>query len=307
MALDLSKLTAYVDEQRLPLLRNAVIGSRTAKEFYLMTGVKGTTALNLLDTSVKLGAAACSWNPTTNQSLSQRNLVPGFVEVQASYCDKQMQKYWMNEQIRIAAGQKTLPFEEEFIAGVVEGVKANLEKSLWQGDVTKAATNPNIGQFDGIIKIADAADLAATVEYATGATISSIVNDVYAKIPSAAFEKGEVVLYMGSDSYRKLIQEYIANSNIVVTNTMNDVGMPMDILIPGTNVRIIPVAGLDNTGRFFASYKDNFVYGTDMTGDEEKFDMWYSKDNQEFRLDIQFTAGVQIAYPDMVVTAKEQQ
>ena len=305
MALDLTKLTAYVDEQRLPLIRQAVIGSRTAKEFYLMTGVKGTTALNLLNTTVKFGdGSTCGWNEAGTSELSQRNIVPGAVKVNMSFCDKAMLKYWMNYAVRVQAGQKTLPFEEDFVAGVIEGVKANLEKALWQGDTTSG--DVNLKQFDGLIKIADAATLAATVTYAAGATVSSIVNGVYEKIPTAAFGKGEVVMYMGSDMYRKYIQELIANGNLVITNTLNDVAMPESILIPGTDVRVIPVAGLDNKGRVFASYKDNFVFGTDMSGDEEKFEMWYSQDNREFRLAIEFTAGVQIAYPDMVVTAKEQ-
>lgn len=306
MALDLSKLTAYVYEQRLPLIRKAVIGSRTAREFYLMTGVKGTTALNLLATDVKFGdGSTCGWNEAGSSELSQRNIVPGAVKVNMSFCDKAMLKYWMNYDVRVAAGQKEdMPFEEDFIAGVVEGVKANLEKALWQGDTS--SSDVNLKQFDGLIKIADAATLAATVTYATGATVSSIVKDVYEKIPTAAFNKGEVVMYMGSDMYRTYIQELIANGNLVITNTLNDVAMPESILIPGTDVRVIPVAGLDNKGRVFASYKDNFVFGTDMSGDEERFEMWYSQDNREFRLAIEFTAGVQIAYPDMVVTAKEQ-
>ena len=38
-----------------------------------------------------------------------------------------------------------------------------------------------------------------------------------------------------------------------------------------------------------------------MEGDDEKFDLWYSKDNQEFRLAINFNAGVQVAFPDEIV------
>ena len=47
--------------------------------------------------------------------------------------------------------------------------------------------------------------------------------------------------------------------------------------------------------------KGNFFYGTDLEGDQEVFDLWYSKDNQEFRLAIKFNAGVQVAFPDQVV------
>lgn len=300
MAVNLTSLTQYVDQERLPLIRKAVVGNRSAQEFYLMTGVKGSTALNLLDTEVVFGdGSTCGWTEAGTSKLSQRTLVPGAVKVNMSFCDKAMLKYWMNYDVRVAAGQKNLPFEEDFINGVIDGVKANLEKLMWQGKTPTDA-------FDGIIKIAEAATLAATVTYATGATVSSIVKDVYDKIPTAAYSKGEVVMYMGSDMYRTYIQELIANGNLVITNALNDVALPDSILIPGTNVRVIGVAGLDNQGKVFASYKENFVFGTDMAGDDEKFELWYSQDNREFRLAIEFTAGVQIAYPDLLVEAKEQ-
>lgn len=306
MSLDLTKLTAYVDQNRLPIIRKAVVGNKTAEEFYLMTGVKGATALNLLDTTVTFGdGSTCGWNEAGKSELSQRVLTPGAIKVNMSFCDKAMLKYWMNYDIRVAAGQKNLRFEEDFINGVVDGVKANLETAMWQGDTTKVATNPNIGYFDGMLKIIDAANGVIKTTFAEGATVTSIVNDVYSKLPSAVFSKGEVVIYMGSDSYRKYIQELIANGNLVITNALNDVAMPDSILIPGTNVRAIGVAGLDNTGRFVASYKDNFVYGVDLAGDDEVAKMWYSEDNREFRLAIEFIAGVQVAYPDLVVTATE--
>ena len=52
-----------------------------------------------------------------------------------------------------------------------------------------------------------------------------------------------------------------------------------------------------------AADAENIYFGVDMEGDEEKFDMWYSQDNQEFRLAINFNAGVQVAFPDEVVIA----
>lgn len=303
MAINTQSLTTYVDEQRLPLLRNAVLGARSAYHFYLMTGVKGATALNQLTTSVSFGdGSACGWNEAGTSTLSQRQLVPGAIKVNMSFCDKQLLKTWMNYEVRVAAGQKTLPFEEDFMKGVGEGIAENIEVAMWQGD--KTSSNANLNKFDGIIKIADAATLAHTVEYSSSDSVSAVVSQIYNKIPTKAYSRGEVVIYMGTDKYRSYIQELIANGNLVITTGLEDVSMPESILVPGTNVRVIGVGGLDGTGRYFASYKDNFVYGVDMTEDEEKYDFWYSQDNREHRLAVEFIAGVQLAFPDMVVTAK---
>ena len=305
MAINIQSLGTYVEEKKLPLLRKAVIGSKSASLFNLQTGIKGATKLNLLETNVAFGdGTACGWNEAGESKLSQRMLTPGAIKVNMSFCDKKLLKTWMNYEVRVAAGQKTLPFEEDFTNGVVEDVNAKLEKAIWQGDT--ASSDANLNKFDGVIKIADAATLAKVVTYAAGDSASDVVKDVYAAIPSAAFNRGEVKMYMGADMYRGYIQELIANGNLVITTGVQDVAMPDSILVPGTNVRVEGVAGLDGTGRVFASYADNFVYGVDLEGDEEKLEMWYSQDNREHRLAIEFIAGVQIAYPDMVVTAKKQ-
>ena len=305
MAIDVTKLPAYTEEHRLPLLRNAVVGNRTAQEFNLYTGLKGKTALNLLNTTVTFGdGASCGWNEAGKSEMSQRTIEPGYIKVNMSFCDKALLKTWANYSVRVAAGQKTLPFEEDFMAGVIDGIKANLEKAMWQGDVSSG--DANLNKFNGMIKILKDSSVAGTYTVQTSDSVSTIINKTYNLIPSAAYEKGEVVMFVGYDTYRAYIQELIANGNLVITNVVNDVAMPTSVLIPGSNVRVIPVGGLDNQNvKAVASYRDNFIYGVDLTGDEEKLDMWYSQDNREFRLAVEFLAGVQVAYPDMVVVAKK--
>lgn len=287
-------LPAYVEEKKLGLIRKAVIGARSAEEMNLQTGIKGDTALNLLDTTVVLGdGTTCGWSEAGTSKLSQRIMKVTPYKVNMSFCDKTLLKTALNYEVRLAAGQKTLPFEEDFINGVIEGVKAEVEKKIWQD-----ATN-------GLAATLTAATLAGTYTATTSDSATKIINETYALLPSAAFEHGDVVMFVGADTYRTYVQELIANGNLVITNVINDVAMPSSVLIPGTNVRVIPVAGLDGQAyKAVASYRDNFVYGTDMSGDDEKFDFWYSQDNREFRLAIEFNMGVQVAYPDLIAAAK---
>lgn len=293
MAINVSALPSYVEEKKLGLIRKAVIGARTVEECNLQTGIKGDTALNLLVTDVTLGdGSVCGWDEAGTSTVSQRILKATPYKVNLAFCDKTLLKTWMNYDVKVAAGQKTLPFEEDFINGVIEGVQAKLEKELWAG------TN-------GFEAILDDATLAGTYSATSSDSATKIINSTYALIPSAAFEKGDVVMFVGYDTYRTYIQELIANGNLVITNVLNDVAMPASVLIPGTNVRVTPVAGLDGESyKAVASYRDNFVYGTDLADDNEKFDFWYSQDNREFRLAIEFTAGVQVAYPDLIAAAK---
>lgn len=103
----LNNLPQYTEENRLPLIRKAVIGNRTAKEFNLQTGVKGASALNLLDTNVTFGDGYnCGWNEAGTSTLSQRILTPGAIKVNMSFCDKTLLKTFANHEVRVAAGQR---------------------------------------------------------------------------------------------------------------------------------------------------------------------------------------------------------
>lgn len=303
MAINVDKLTAYVEEKRKPLILNAVIGAQSTQLLNLQTAVKGSAALNLLNTAVKFGdGSACGWDEAGTSELSQRVIEAKPVKINQSFCDKALLKTWMNYDVQVAAGQKTLPFAEDFVTGVVNGVKANLEKAIWQGDT--ASNDDNLNKFDGLVKIIEAAEIGATHTYAAGASVEDIIEAVYELIPAECYQKGEVAIFCGNDMYHKYILELSKRSGYLYAPE-KDVEGKEAVKVPHTNVIVYGVDGLNNTGKVFASYKDNFVFGTDLAGDEEKFDLWYSQDNREFRLAIEFTAGTQVAQPDMIVEAKE--
>ncbi len=111
----MTSLTAYVEQRRLPLIKEAVLKAKSASLFNLQTDIKTSAALNLLSTAIQFGdGLACGWDEAGTQTLSQRILATGNIKINMAYCDKEMLKYWTQYQVRVAAGQKTLPFEEGF-------------------------------------------------------------------------------------------------------------------------------------------------------------------------------------------------
>lgn len=296
----MTSLTAYVEQRRLPLIAEAVLKARSASLFNLQTDIKTSAALNLLETTVEFGdGLTCGWNEAGSQTLSQRILETGNIKINMAFCDKEMLKYWTQYEVRVAAGQKTLPFEEDFVNAVIANVKAAVEKAIWQGD--KASGDANLNKFNGLIKIIEDAAGVNNITFADGAAVKAIVANVLTAIPAAVYQKNDVVIMMGTDMYRQYVNELVAE-NLFHYNP----GTPIDeVIIPGTNVKVVGLAGLDNTGKVVAGSLSNFFYGTDMVNDEEKFELWYSQDFREFRLAIEFNAGVQIAYPSEIVYAKE--
>lgn len=293
MAIISSGLTAYVEEQRLPLIRKTLFAAPSVKHFNLQTGIKHSAALNILNTTVAFGdGATCGWDEAGTSEFSQRVLEVGNFKVNMSFCDKAMLKYWNGYEVRVAAGQKSLPFEEDFVNGVIDGIKAKLETAIWQG--VKATD-----KIDGILTLLGAAS-ASTIKptLATGTTIYQKTIATYKVIPANILDKA--VIFMGVDKFRDLVLE-LTEKNLYHHNPAVDASM--EIILPGTSTRVLGVSGLNNQKAIVAGNPENIYYGVDMEDDEEKFDLWYSQDNQEFRLAINFNAGVQVAFPDEIVHA----
>ena len=294
MSINVSSLTTYVDEQRLPLIRKAVLAPRSADLFNLQTGVKSQAALNILTTNVVFGdGGSCGWNQAGTNTLSQRIIEVGHVKVNMNFCDRTLLDYWAGYEVRVAAGKETLPFEEAFIADIIAHVNAEVEKAIWQGDKSGSG---NLAIFDGLLTILADEDDVIALDPVLDANVAAEVYDAYANIPLEVLH--DAVIFMGEDTFRSYVGELNA-ANLYHYDPKVDEGMTL--VMPGTSTRIYGVAGLNGTGKIVAGAKNNFFYGTDLEGDQEVFDLWYSKDNQEFRLAIKFNAGVQVAFPDQVV------
>lgn len=289
-----TSLPAYVEQQRLPLIAKSVLGAKSASLLTLQTGVTGPTAVNLISTAVKINDGKnCGWNSTSSTTLSQRTINPIIASVNASFCDKALSGKWAQSQIKIAAGKSVLPFEEEFTNGIVDDIKALVEKMIWQGD---SANGSSLVEFDGFLKLMGADASVIDVAIPAGTNAYNAVKAVYTKIPAEAFAE-DTVIFVGMDLFRSYIQELVS-ANLYHFNPNDAEG---EYKLPGTDTRVIGVNGLNGTNKLVAGRLSEMFYGTDMEGDEETFDLWYSKDNQEFRLAVSFAAGVQYAFGDRMV------
>ena len=293
------EIKGYVDESNESLIAKTVLGGQSVSLFGLQTGVKGDTAINLLDTDVELQSALdCGFTPKGSNKISRRVLKPVYLKVNMQWCDKNFLDTYAQHMVKIAAGMKTLPYAEEFTTGIIARVSEALETMLYQGVADVGKT-----EFDGLITLLGKESTAIKVGTNTGTAYEKHLK-IYNAVPEVA-HKDDLVILVAPSLYREFVQELVkANMYHYDANDAN-----AQTYLPGTSVPVIPVDGLipttANAGKEFiiALRKSNVIYGTDMSNDQEKFDFWYSADDQVFKLAIEFTAGVQFAYPEEIVWA----
>ena len=289
MAINVSALPDYIQENRDELFVKAIASTKTLDYIESMLGVKGKAALNYLNSTVVLADGEnCGWNPQGDDTFTQKTVVTKLVAVNKEFCAKQMRSKWMSYDLSLAAGRENLPFEQKIADSNVAAIKKAVEKLIWQGDTSLG--------IDGLLKQINTEDGAVKVN--GGTTILEKVGKVIAAIPAGALEKG-VNVFMSYTDFRS----YVEAKNAECCGNMPVIDANVDYLVYAgdSRIKLVPVAGLEGTDKIVAAPYDALVYATDVEDSEGIFKMWFDEKEDKFLFKVLFTAGTAVKYADEVV------
>ena len=289
MAINVSTLPDYIQENRDELFVKAIASTKTLDYIESMLGVKGKAALNYLNSTVVLAdGESCGWNPQGDDTFTQKTVETKLVAVNKEFCAKQMRSKWMSYDLSLAAGRENLPFEQKIAESNVAAIKKAVEKLIWQGDVTLG--------IDGLLKQIKAEESAVKVN--GGTTILDKIGKVIAAIPAGALEKG-VNVFMSYTDFRS----YVEAKNAECCGNMPVIDANVDYLVYAgdSRIKLVPVAGLEGTDKIVAAPYDALVYATDVEDSEGIFKMWFDEKEDKFLFKVLFTAGTAVKYADETV------
>lgn len=131
MSVQFHELAEYVQEQRVPLIHEATLKAKTASMLSWQPDVKTKAKLNLLNTNVEFqDGTTCGFEDRGASELSQREIETGVIKINMSFCMREMIKYWMQYKVRANVNPGALPFEEDFINGIVAKIDEAVEKAI---------------------------------------------------------------------------------------------------------------------------------------------------------------------------------
>lgn len=289
MAINVNALPEYIEVNKDELFVKAVAGTKTLDYIEVMGGVKGKAALNYLDSTVVLGDGEnCGWNPQGEDTFSQKYIETKLIAINKEFCWKTLRNKWLNYDLSIAAGRETLPFEQKIAESNMAAIKKEVEKMVWQG-------NETVG-LDGLL--AQMADDEAVVKVSGGTDTVEKVEAVIAAIPGAALEKGVNVFLSWTD-----FRAYVAAKNASCCGNMPiiDAAVAELVYAGDSRIKLVPVAGLEGTGKIVAATYDALVYGTDIEDADAIYRMWFDEKEDKFMFKVLFNAGTAVKYSDEVV------
>ena len=289
MAINVSALPEYIQENRDELFVKAIASTKTLDYIESMLGVKGKAALNYLNSTVVLAdGESCGWNPQGDDTFTQKTVETKLVAVNKEFCAKQMRSKWMSYDLSLAAGRENLPFEQKIADSNVAAIKKAVEKLIWQGDTGLS--------LDGLLKQIKAE--GSSIKVNGGTTIIEKIGKVIAAIPAGALEKG-VNVFMSYTDFRSYVEA--KNAECCANMPIIDANVDELVYAGDSRIKFVPVAGLEGTNKIVAAPYDALVYATDVEDSEGIFKMWFDEKEDKFLFKVLFTAGTAVKFPDETV------
>jgi hypothetical protein len=305
MSFTFTGLTTYTNQQTLPLITKSLFGARTISLINKQVGIKYVSALNLIDTTTAFAYGnSCGFDGTGNTTdFTQRNLTAVHTKVHEAMCPKSLEQYWMQTQLQAGSMPNAIPFEQVYTEQKVKSIQKALETAVWQG----TGASGSITGFASIFATASVTDLNdAAYGWATDLSFASLkstpsnaialLNTFETYLPADIKGYDDVVIFCGYDVFTAIKQGLVAENyfNISYLNGVEN----YELTLPGSNIKLIGVNGLNGTYDLYAGRLAHFVFGTDLLNEEEKFEIFYAKEADQVRFVCEFKAGVQIAFPD---------
>jgi hypothetical protein len=319
MALSFSGISSYKKELIAPLLTEAVFSAKTQSLIksggILLPKTKSSVAVPKLATNATFQADGCGWNASGTTTLSQATVTVGKIKLEEAICVKDFEAYFSQESLKAGSTPEDMgwaEFADKFASQKNKMIAKQLETAIWQGDTTGTNTNTNTNKFDGLIKLIDAGSpvdanvtgftgATGTIATITAANVVSCLQAVYKAIPVEIVDAEDTHIFVGNDVYRLAVLAYQA---LDLFNYKLDANADQMFVIPGTNVKLAAVNGLNGTGDIYATTLSNIALAFDLEAEEDNYSLWYSKDNNEMRYRVAFKLGVNVAYTTLCVKFK---
>jgi hypothetical protein len=302
---NLSSLAQYTDQVGGELIRKAVLEGETAKIIKVQPGVVGSQAINLLNSNLYVQEGTCGWDASGTTTYTQRNITTCQYKVNESLCPRDLNDYWLGQLLQPGDYNESVPFEEQISILKTQQISQYCENLIWGAD---SGTTCFSG-FKQLVRPGSGANSGSTVtggivvpgQTALNSTTAlSQVDALIEQIPDDVVNRTDWVVFMSHANYRKYLINY-RTANYYHYNPESSYE-DFKTFHPATNILVHPVGGLNGSNLLMLAPAGYMVLGVNLMSDAETLKMWYAVDFDEVRLRSNFNLGVQIAWPEYVIT-----
>lgn len=262
---DLANLPTY-NSYGSDMLIKAILGLTLPKYATIRPNLKGTTEkVGFVTNDVILQDLSCGFDPTgdTTQNLVTVDLCNKKVNQQL--CPYDLYDTYLSQSLTNANFQESVPFEEVILTDISNRIANQVEKQLWNNTVASGGTYGS-ACFNGVGALITSGNGATQIAY-TASTASNgldVFTKIYESIPANVLHRDDLVIFTSYANYRGLVSSMRNNSyvNLFTMDSANAaIGEEWSLMLPGTNVRVIPTVGLDGVSAYYAGPAGYYMVG----------------------------------------------
>lgn len=279
------KLSDYVEENKDIILKDIVFGGTYGNTVPLMQkelGIKDTARIHPASISAVLKEVngECGFNAEGDLDIKEVNIVTKQYKVNTEFCAEQLIGKFAEYQVRVGANEGALPFEAEIVDGLVKDINRQIEVGVWQQLGTASTSNFTYSE------------VGATTAY-------DKIMATYMKMDEKFLEDG--IIFVSPSMFREYVKDLV-EKNLYHYNPAD--GALEEIFIPGASVKVRKAKGLSGNTTYGTSPK-NMIYATDFMGNAEEVKVWFSDDNDTYRVKVRFNYGAAFIFPELVVSGRD--
>lgn len=300
---DVAGLPAWNDNTMPKMIPDLIANSEFLKSLTLETGVKGTLEIALLNADIQLQAKeACTPSPDGSVIFTKRNLTTVPLYAGIEFCNETLNGKMTQvlNKLGLAMQNDSLPAELEDIlmAYLLKLLQRKAQRLIVNGDT--ASLDAELLLLNGLRKIMKTdpgVQTYTTLEASlTDTNAYDVIFEFYAAINTElADNEMAVEIYMGRTEALKVIKSYNA------ANPYDKIKVPsrkgsMRFVLPQTDVEIVTLPELNNTGEVYAMPLDLTFLGVDEESDME-MTIKYDDYNDKLKAEASFRLGTNIVWP----------
>lgn len=262
---DLSALPTY-NSYGSDMLIKSILGLTLPKYATIRPNLKGTTEkVGFVTNDVILQDLSCGFDPTgdTVQNLVTVDLCNKKVNQQL--CPYSLYDTYLSQSLSNANFQETVPFEEVILTDISNRIANQVEKQLWNNTVASGGTYGS-ACFNGVGALITSGNGATQIAYsaATASNGLDVFTTIYENIPANVLHRDDLVIFTSYANYRGLVSS-MRNSSFVNLFSFDSAGAATgeewSVILPGSNVRVIPTVGLDGINAYYAGPASYYMVG----------------------------------------------
>lgn len=279
MAYNVDGLSQYVKENEGIIVKDIVFGGVYGDTIPLMTkqlGIKTSERIHPSTVEAVLqDVEGCNFSAQGGLNISERTINTHQKKVNMDFCPETLLNKFAEYKVRVGADEGAMPFEGEILEGLIKSINKQVEVGVWNdllfADGINGKTSASSNAYDRIM-------------------------EVYMDIPEEILE--DAIIFVSPATFREYVKELV-DKNFYHYNPAD--GDLTEMFIAGSGVKVRKAYGLKDTNDIYATSPKNMIYGTDFLNNKEEVKVWFSDDDDVYKVKVRFNYGAQVAFPDLVV------